>query len=104
MFFDRWTIGRRLYVGCGALLALTILAGAVAVAGTARIKGDVDTVIVGGRVLMREGRVLQVDGSKILSDARLAFATILERAQLAAGGAPGLAGVRGRAHSRDIVF
>ena len=53
MFFDRWTIGRRLYVGCGALLALTILAGVVAVAGTARIKGDVDTVIDRASVLQR---------------------------------------------------
>jgi methyl-accepting chemotaxis protein/methyl-accepting chemotaxis protein-1 (serine sensor receptor) len=53
MFFDRWTIGRRLYVGCGALLALTILAGVVAIAGTSRIKGDVDTVIDRASVLQR---------------------------------------------------
>jgi methyl-accepting chemotaxis protein/methyl-accepting chemotaxis protein-1 (serine sensor receptor) len=53
MFLDRWTIGRRLYVGCGALLALTMLAGAVAIAGTSRIKADVDTVIDRASVLQR---------------------------------------------------
>ena len=51
--------------------------------------GDVDTVVVGGRVLMREGRVLNVDQHKILSDAHLAFATMLTRAQAADGGVPG---------------
>src|SRR5262245_42359632 len=53
MCLDRWTIGRRLYVGCGALLALTLLAGAVAIAGSAQIKGDVDTVIDRAGVLQR---------------------------------------------------
>src|SRR5215510_7976000 len=53
MFLDGWTIGRRLYVGCGALLALTVLAGAIAIIGTSRIKGDVDTVIDRASVLQR---------------------------------------------------
>jgi methyl-accepting chemotaxis protein/methyl-accepting chemotaxis protein-1 (serine sensor receptor) len=53
MFVDRWTIGQRLYAGCGALLGLTILAGAVAIAGTSRIKGDVDTVIDRSAILQR---------------------------------------------------
>jgi methyl-accepting chemotaxis protein len=44
MLVDHWTIGRRLYTGCGALLALTMLAGAVAIWGASRIKGDVDIV------------------------------------------------------------
>jgi methyl-accepting chemotaxis protein len=44
MFTNRWTIGQQLYVGCGALLLVTVLAGAVAISGAARIKGDVDTV------------------------------------------------------------
>jgi methyl-accepting chemotaxis protein/methyl-accepting chemotaxis protein-1 (serine sensor receptor) len=44
MVLDHWTIGRRLYTGCGALLGLTVLAGAVAVWGAAQIKGDVDIV------------------------------------------------------------
>src|SRR5687767_7867637 len=44
MLVDHWTIGRRLYTGSGALLALTLLAGVVAIWGASRIKGDVDTV------------------------------------------------------------
>jgi methyl-accepting chemotaxis protein len=44
MVVDHWTIGRRLYTGCGALLALTVLAGGVAIWGASRIKGDVDIV------------------------------------------------------------
>ena len=42
MFFDRWTISKRLYAGCGTFVTLTALASAVAVIGTSRIKGDVD--------------------------------------------------------------
>jgi cytosine/adenosine deaminase-related metal-dependent hydrolase len=51
--------------------------------------GDVDTVVVGGRVLMRAGRVLHVDERKILSDASLAFSTMVERAQISGSGASG---------------
>jgi cytosine/adenosine deaminase-related metal-dependent hydrolase len=51
--------------------------------------GDVDTVIVGGRVLMRGGCVLHVDEHKILADAHQAFATMLTRAQATDGGVPG---------------
>jgi cytosine/adenosine deaminase-related metal-dependent hydrolase len=47
--------------------------------------GDIDTVVVGGRVLMRGGRVLHVDEGEILSKAHLAFATMLKRAQVADG-------------------
>jgi methyl-accepting chemotaxis protein len=43
-FTKRWTIGQQLYAGCAALLLITAAAGTVAIAGTARIKGDVDTV------------------------------------------------------------
>ena len=50
---------------------------------------DVDTVMVGGRVLMRAGRVLHVDERKILSDASLAFATMVKRAQTSDTGASG---------------
>ena len=41
---ERWTIGRQLYAGFGALLLLTVLAGVVAIWGSSRIKGDVETV------------------------------------------------------------
>src|SRR6266550_3600406 len=41
---DRWTIGRRLHAGFGALLLLTVLAGGVAIWGSSRIKADVETV------------------------------------------------------------
>ena len=51
--------------------------------------GDVDTVVVGGRVLMREGRVHHVDEREILSKAHRAFATMLTRAQIAEGGVTG---------------
>ena len=44
MVVDHWTIGRRLYTGCGALLALTVLAGGVAIWGSSRIKGDLEIV------------------------------------------------------------
>jgi methyl-accepting chemotaxis protein len=44
MLLDHWTIGRRLYTGCGALLGLTVFAGFVAIWGASRIKGDVDIV------------------------------------------------------------
>src|SRR5688572_8217805 len=44
MFVNRWTIGQQLYLGCGAMLLVTTLAGVVAISGAARIKGDVDTV------------------------------------------------------------
>jgi methyl-accepting chemotaxis protein/methyl-accepting chemotaxis protein-1 (serine sensor receptor) len=51
MFLDRWTIGKRLYAGCGAFLGLTLLAALVAVGGSSRIKGDVDTVSARAAVL-----------------------------------------------------
>src|ERR671937_177862 len=41
---DRWTIGKKLYAGSGALLLLTVLAGLVAIWGSSRIKGDLETV------------------------------------------------------------
>ena len=41
---DRWTIGRKLYAGFGTLLLLTVIAGIVAIWGSSRIKGDVETV------------------------------------------------------------
>src|SRR5438876_4947277 len=44
MVQDRWTIGRRLHAGFGALLLLTVLAGGVAIWGSSRIKADVETV------------------------------------------------------------
>src|SRR2546422_7135569 len=44
MVQDRWTIGRRLHAGLGALLLLTVLAGGVAIWGSSRIKADVETV------------------------------------------------------------
>ncbi|TMG79282.1 MAG: hypothetical protein E6H78_20460, partial [Betaproteobacteria bacterium] len=44
MVEDRWTIGRKLYAGSGALLLLTVLAGGVAIWGSAKIKADVETV------------------------------------------------------------
>ena len=64
MFLDRWTIGRRLYAGCGAFLALTLLAGVVAIAGSSRIKGDVDTVIERASVL-QHGLTIQTALFKI---------------------------------------
>src|SRR5256885_11089169 len=44
MVQDRWTIGRRLHAGFGALLLLTVLAGSVAIWGSSRIKANVETV------------------------------------------------------------
>lgn len=40
----RWTISQRLYAGFGALLLLTVLAGAVAVWASSKIRADVETV------------------------------------------------------------
>ncbi|HKY23231.1 MAG TPA: methyl-accepting chemotaxis protein [Vicinamibacterales bacterium] len=44
MFIDRLTIGKRLYLGCGTFLALTVLAGTVAVSVASGIKSDLETV------------------------------------------------------------
>ncbi|HFD40730.1 MAG TPA: amidohydrolase [Anaerolineae bacterium] len=44
--------------------------------------GDVDTVIVDGRILMRDKRVLVVDERKALAEARAACARLFERAGL----------------------
>jgi methyl-accepting chemotaxis protein len=44
VFFDRWPISRKLYVGCGTFVGLTVLASVVAVVGTSRINGDVETL------------------------------------------------------------
>src|SRR5438105_11415859 len=44
MVQDRWTIGRRLHAGFGALLLLTVLAGVLAIWGSSSIKADVETV------------------------------------------------------------
>jgi methyl-accepting chemotaxis protein len=51
MFLDRWRISQRLYTACGTFVALTVLASAVAVLGTSRIKEDVDTVAQRAAVL-----------------------------------------------------
>jgi methyl-accepting chemotaxis protein len=50
---DRWTIGRRLHAGFGALLLLTVLAGGVAIWGSSRIKADVETVTLRSGELQR---------------------------------------------------
>ena len=42
--------------------------------------GDVDTVIVDGRILMRDKHVLCVDEVALLADARVACARLFERA------------------------
>jgi 5-methylthioadenosine/S-adenosylhomocysteine deaminase len=42
---------------------------------------DVETTIVNGRVLMRAGKVLTMDESKVLADARAAAASVRKAVQ-----------------------
>jgi CHASE3 domain sensor protein len=57
MLADRWTIGKRLYAGFGALLLLTVMAGAVAIWGSAGIKADVQTVMQRSAELQRAQKI-----------------------------------------------
>jgi methyl-accepting chemotaxis protein len=66
MLMNRWTIGQQLYAGCGALLLVTALAGTVAIAGSARIKGDVDTVSARANEL-QQALLIQASLNKIES-------------------------------------
>ena len=52
-----WTISRRLYAGFGALLLLTVMAGAVAIWGSAGIKADVETVMQRSAELQRAMKI-----------------------------------------------
>jgi methyl-accepting chemotaxis protein len=54
---DRWTIGKRLYAGFGALLLLTVLAGCVAIWGSSGIKTDVETVMKRSAELQRAQKI-----------------------------------------------
>ena len=45
MFLDRWTVGRKLYVGCGTFLLLTIVLGAVSIGSSSRIRRDMTDLI-----------------------------------------------------------
>src|SRR3989442_8387942 len=57
MLADRWTIGKRLYAGFGALVLLTGLAGGVAIWGSSGIKDDVETVMQRSAELQRAQKI-----------------------------------------------
>ena len=58
MFLDRWTVGQKLYVGCGAFLLLTAVSGTVSMSSSSRIRENM-TRLIDQAAVMRHALTIQ---------------------------------------------